>query len=255
MSAAASRKNIIAGNWKMNLGMAASRELARALVGATSALSQSEVWVAPSSMALAAVSEELKGSSIQCGAQNVCQQKSGAFTGELSVSMLKEVGCTFALTGHSERRNVFGESNELCVARTLAAIEQDLTAVLCIGETLEEREKGTTFAVVESQLIPVLQKLSREQTGKLVVAYEPVWAIGTGKVASVEQIAEVHQHIAMLMTESHGADLIPPILYGGSVTADNFASIITLPHVSGALVGGASLQAEKFLPLIQISEG
>ena len=168
--------------------------------------------------------------------------------------MLTEVGCTFALTGHSERRSVYGETNQLCIERTLSAIAQKFTALLCVGESLAEREAGTTFSVIEEQLVPVMQKVSREEIPNLVIAYEPVWAIGTGKVASTDQIAEVHRHIAKLFSESHGAENIPPILYGGSVTAENFAAIISLPHVSGALVGGASLSAEKFIPLVTISE-
>lgn len=255
MAAPHGKKNIIAGNWKMNLGVAASRALARGLRSSAEKLSKSEVWVAPSSIALEAVAQELKGSPIHYGAQNIAQEKSGAFTGELSVAMLTEIGCTFSLVGHSERRNVFGEPNSQCVARTIGVLKQGFTVVYCVGETLAERESNITSRVIEEQLVPVLQAISAQEAQNLVIAYEPVWAIGTGKVASTEQIADVHRAIALRVSETLGAGCPVPILYGGSVTAENFASIIQLEHVWGALVGGASLSVEKFAPLIQISEG
>lgn len=253
MAAASGKKNIIAGNWKMNHGLEASRSLARALRDVANSLSRSEVWVAPSSVALAAVCADLSGSGIACGAQNVINEKSGAFTGEISVPMLKEIGCTFALVGHSERRNVFGETNQQCVNRAAGALKQNFTVVYCVGETLAEREAESTFDIINGQLEPLLELISTDEAKNMVVAYEPVWAIGTGKVASVEQIAEVHAATAKLMARRFGERTIP-ILYGGSVTAENFQSIIELDHVSGALVGGASLTIEKFAPLIAISE-
>lgn len=255
MAAQSGKKNIIAGNWKMNLGLEASVALSRSLVGKSVGLKNSEIWAAPSFTALAASAVEVRGSTVRIGAQNICPQKSGAYTGEVSVDMLTEVGASFALVGHSERRALYGETVELCVTRAIGAIEQGLDIVFCVGESLTERESGRTFDVVSGQLTPLLEQLSNGKgTHSLIVAYEPVWAIGTGKVASTEQIAEIHLQIYQLLSKYAVGNSIAPILYGGSVTAENFDSIIALDFVSGALVGGASLTIEKFAPLVDISE-
>lgn len=245
-------KKIIAGNWKMNLGIGDSIELASSLV---SELTQSDtitVWIAPSYQALTAVNEITRNTPVEIGAQNVHWETAGAFTGEISIPMLKECGCTFALTGHSERRHVFGETGEIVEKRTRACLAADLTCVLCVGETLSERESQQTENVLEQQLSEILSGISRAEAEKLVIAYEPVWAIGTGKVASIEEITAAHRFIAELVVQ-HCGEVTVPILYGGSVSPDNFEAIAAVPHVSGALVGGASLSAEKFLKLVTIA--
>ena len=254
MAAPQGQLNIVAGNWKMNLGCAASAALAGELITKISVLKRSSVWLAPSAIALEATAKAVAGSAIKIGAQNVHQAKSGAFTGEISVAMAREVSCSFSLIGHSERRSLFCESNTQCAERALGALSQELIVVFCIGETLAEREAGQTLNVAVQQLQPLLSAIKPGDVSKLIIAYEPVWAIGTGKVASTEQIAETHHQIDQHVRITLGADCYIPILYGGSVTADNFAEIIKLDHVSGALVGGASLSIEKFSPLIDIAE-
>ena len=246
-------EKIVAGNWKMNLGVSSSIELATSLVDGLDKNTSITVWVAPSVQALCQVREVTSKSIIQVGAQNVHWEEAGAFTGELSVPMLRECGCRFALAGHSERRHVFGESDELIVKRTLGSLAQNFTTILCVGETLAEREANKTEQILEAQLTGVLSSASSEKLKHLVIAYEPVWAIGTGKVATPEEIAVAHSFIAGLVREKNsGTEL--PILYGGSVSPDNFGNIVTIPHVSGALVGGASLSAEKFLALVNIAQ-
>lgn len=237
----------------MNLGVSSSIELATSLVDGLDKNTSITVWVAPSVQALCQVREVTSKSIIQVGAQNVHWEEAGAFTGELSVPMLRECGCRFALAGHSERRHVFGESDELIVKRTLGSLAQNFTTILCVGETLAEREANKTEQILEAQLTGVLSSASSEKLKHLVIAYEPVWAIGTGKVATPEEIAVAHSFIAGLVREKNsGTEL--PILYGGSVSPDNFGNIVTIPHVSGALVGGASLSAEKFLALVNIAQ-
>lgn len=236
----------------MNLGPAAGCDLAAGLAQGAESLHNSEVWIAPPALTIPAVAEKIQGTAIRLGAQNVHHEEKGAFTGELSVSMLKESSCEFAIVGHSERRTHFKESNEECAKRARGALAQGLTVIFCIGETLEERESGRTNEVLETQLSFLYENLPSEQFMQLVIAYEPVWAIGTGKVASVEQIAETHAGIDTYSSQKCNTSF--PILYGGSVNPDNFAEIAPIAHVSGALVGGASLVAEKFLKLVEISE-
>jgi triosephosphate isomerase len=209
--------------------------------------------VAPSFVSIPACIEAARGSVIEVGAQNVCEQGKGAFTGEVSVSMLKECGASFAIVGHSERRALYGESDALCVERAAFALANDLEVLFCIGETLAEREANATASVLERQLAPLLARVSSGlSTTHLIVAYEPVWAIGTGKVASPEMIAATHKDIRSLLVGVSDGDAVP-VLYGGSVTADNFAEICAIETVDGALVGGASLSVEKFWPLVEIA--
>ncbi len=236
----------------MNLGLNQSRELAQALCNSANLKGSSEVWIAPSFTSLPAVADVLaRQDKIKLGAQNLHWESKGAFTGEISSSMLKEAGCSFVLTGHSERRQYFGDTSETVAKRTFAGLNAGLQVVFCIGETLGEREGSLTEAVLAEQLSPVFSTLTAEQAGQLVIAYEPVWAIGTGKVASLAEISETHSFIEAYCTKS-GLPC-PPILYGGSVTPDNFAEIIAIPNVSGALVGGASLLADKFSALVEIA--
>ena len=237
----------------MNLGPEQGGTLARALKEVSSSLSRTELWVAPPFLTVPAVSNIAQGSPLRVGVQNVHWEEAGAFTGEVSVAMAKECGCSFAIIGHSERRHVFGEDNEMVKARTLSSLSCAFTTVLCIGETLESREAGKTFAVLEDQLTGILPHVA-ETAQHLVFAYEPVWAIGTGKVASLEEIEEAHTAINELWASYHPTLACPPILYGGSVNPDNFGDIISIPNVSGGLVGGASLSEEKFRALAEISE-
>jgi len=247
------RKRILAGNWKMNLLQEEATQLAAALVKVSRTLRRTEVWLAPAFTSLSAVFAEVKGSSVNLGAQNAHWENYGAFTGEVSVPMLKELGCSFCIVGHSERRHVFGECNELVVKRTLGVLKSDLTVVLCVGETLNERESGLTNAVLKEQLAPVLEQIPTQKTTQLVIAYEPVWAIGTGKVATPKEIEGAHSFIHSFW-DSKLPGSCPPILYGGSVAPGNFEEIVKVPLVGGALVGGASLSFDKFNQLIHISE-
>jgi triosephosphate isomerase (TIM) len=248
------QKNILAGNWKMNLGISESRELALDLSSLSGTLSKTEIWVAPSFVCIPAVVQATHGSPLRCGSQNVHWEAKGAYTGELSIAMLKECGCSFAIVGHSERRHIFGESSSLVAQRALAALSAELTTVLCIGEKLEERESGNTDNVLEEQLSPVLEKLTEQQASSLVIAYEPVWAIGTGKVASLTEIEEAHASIENYWKSRIQFAPCPPILYGGSVKPDNFEGIINIDLVAGALIGGASLNYDKMKAMADISE-
>ena len=250
------KRVIVCGNWKMNLGPAAGEGLAKEVSGYAATVSRTEVWVAPPFLTIPAVATALKGGAVALGSQNVHWEGSGAYTGEISVPMLQEVGASFAIVGHSERRTIFCESSELVSRRTVAALKAGFGAVLCIGETLDERESNRTEQVLAEQFSPVfaeLSKLSADQVARLVLAYEPVWAIGTGKVASLDQISETHAFIADHWSKNL-AHSCPAILYGGSVKPDNFADIIKIDHVNGALVGGASLKADQFTELIRIAE-
>ncbi|HEB77686.1 MAG TPA: triose-phosphate isomerase, partial [Methylothermaceae bacterium] len=196
--------------------------------------------------------EQLKGTAVQVGAQNVADQDAGAFTGEVSALMLKEFGCSLAIVGHSERRLLYGESDDLVAARYQKAIEHELCPILCIGETLEQREAGETFTVVDQQLDAVLDKAGIQSLTRAVIAYEPVWAIGTGHTATPEQAQEVHQHIRQRLA-SQNADVAEQvrILYGGSVNADNAEALFSMPDIDGGLIGGASLKADSFLSIVQ----
>lgn len=243
------RKRLLVANWKMNLTRDAASSLAGELRGAASGLRSSEIWIAPSFGALSIAGEEPPSSPLKFGAQNVHWAESGAFTGEVSVPMLRELGASFAIVGHSERRHVFGESDDLVIKRALGASKLGIDVIFCIGERLEERNLGRTHEVLERQL----EGLFGEPPKGVIIAYEPVWAIGTGKVASESEISDAHSFVADLWTRRTGAEP-PQILYGGSVTPENFASIAALPKVSGGLIGGASLKASSMQALIEISE-
>ncbi len=245
-------KRLVVGNWKMNLGANQARELVTALLSKRSAPIRSEVWIAPPNLHLSKLSELVRGSAIKLGAQNVHWENSGAFTGEISKSMLLELGVGFALAGHSERRHVFAESNELAAKRARVA-STDFKVIFCIGETSQERESAQTEAILASQLKALTNELTAEIASGLILAYEPVWAIGTGKVASSEDIRNAHAFIDQYW-RSQSKFPTPAILYGGSVAPDNFEAIVRIPLVSGALVGGASLVFEKFSKLIEIAE-
>jgi len=220
-------------------------------------IKKTEIVVCPPFVYLYAVETLLKGSSIGWGAQNICQEPaSGAYTGEISVAMLQDFGCTYVIIGHSERRNIYGESDSLVAERFMACRESSLVPILCVGELLEERERGETEAVVARQLDAILNdKQGHAVLDNAVIAYEPVWAIGTGKTATKEQAQEVHQFIRQRIAkhDSKLADKIR-ILYGGSVKSSNAAELFGMPDIDGGLIGGASLKAEEFLAICKAAE-
>jgi triosephosphate isomerase len=246
--------SILAANWKMNLGPESAVAYALQIRERASDLHHTSMLIAPPLVSLKSVAKALKGSAIRCGAQNVHWADSGAFTGETAPSFVKECGADFTIVGHSERRHIFGEDSAMVARRALASLKADLTTILCIGETEEERGTLQTEAVLRDQLEAVLPHVPHEKRDKLLLAYEPVWAIGTGKVATTAEIRETHAFL-----QSVCADRIPgaapPILYGGSVNPTNFEEILSAPGVSGALVGGASLKLDQWLALTAISEG
>lgn len=245
------RKPLIAGNWKMNLDLAGAGDLASGLV-AKSFGDGCEVLVCPTHVYLHAVGEKVKQSSIALGGQDVYFQPNGAFTGETSTAMLKDLGCQYVILGHSERRNVIGESNQIVNQKIKAVLEAGMTPILCVGELLEEREAGRTMEVVREQFIGSLEGVSADQMKNVVIAYEPVWAIGTGKTASPEQAQEVHADLRNLLEEHYNSEIaqVVRILYGGSVKPDNAAELMSQSDIDGALVGGASLDCESFAAII-----
>ncbi|MCP4405353.1 MAG: triose-phosphate isomerase [bacterium] len=247
------RTPIIAGNWKMNTVLDDAKALVQELKGLVSDVQDVEVVVCPPFISLGAVQEIIKESNIQLGAQNVYWEKSGAFTAEVSAPMLKSVGCTYAIIGHSERRSYFGETDETVNKRTFAALEEGLKPIVCVGETLEERESDKTFDVIEQQITGGLANLTQEQMASIVIAYEPVWAIGTGKTATKEQAQEVHAFIRKLLAELFGEATAEAtrIQYGGSVKAENATELMAQPDIDGALVGGASLKAASFEGIVK----
>jgi triosephosphate isomerase (TIM) len=248
------RVPLIAGNWKMYRGGAAGVELAATVAHALRGFSGVDVVVAPPFTALAAVAQELDGTRVEVAAQNLHHQKDGAFTGEVSGPMLIEAGCHWVIIGHSERRQLFGETDESVRSKVSAAMEVGLRPIVCVGETLEEREANQTLDVIFRQL-DAFSSLLAEQPGYGVIAYEPVWAIGTGRVAGPEQAQEVHGAIrGRLSAIGKKLEEATRILYGGSVKPDNAAGLLACPDVDGALVGGASLSAEQFVPIIRAAQ-
>jgi triosephosphate isomerase (TIM) len=244
------RRQIIAGNWKMHGSRAEKTALVEAIVQKLPNTS-AEVWLCPTFVYLSEMFRELSGSRISVGAQDVCAETQGAFTGEVSASMLKDVGCAGAIVGHSERRALFGESDQLVARKFAAVLAAGLTPILCVGEQLAEREAGRTFEVVDRQLDAVLDLSGVAAFSRAVIAYEPVWAIGTGKTASPQQAEEVHAHIrGRIASRDAKIAALVRIQYGGSVKASNAAEIFAMPNVDGGLIGGASLKAEEFLAIV-----
>jgi len=247
------RRRLIAGNWKMYKTIPEALALVRALRADLEARPAAcEVLVAPPFTALAAVAEALRGTPIAVAGQNMHWEREGAFTGEISAAMLKDAGCSHVILGHSERRHVFGEGDEAVAHKLRAASDSGLAAILCVGETLPEREAGRTLEVVERQC-RALDRLAPEDVERCVLAYEPVWAIGTGKVASPSQAQEVHRHLRQHVGRSHGAAAADGlrILYGGSVKPENAAGLLAETDIDGALVGGACLQPASFLAIVR----
>jgi triosephosphate isomerase len=241
------RQPLVAGNWKMHGSRAENANLVAALLDLLPAGKHAEVLVCPPFPYLLETGRQLKDSGVQLGAQSVCAEAQGAFTGEVSAAMLKDVGCRYVLVGHSERRQLYGESDALVARKFVAAQSQGLVPVLCVGETLDEREGNQTLQVVSRQLEAVLSVSGVRSLVKAVIAYEPVWAIGTGRTASGEQAQEVH---AMIRARVAALDAIiggsVRILYGGSVKASNAQELFAMPDIDGGLVGGASLKADEF---------
>ena len=245
------RRPLVAGNWKMHRTAAEAVELIHQLRDGLGQ-GRTEVMVAPPFTALEAAARALDGSGIALGAQNVHWEPQGAFTGEISVGMLKAVGCTHVIVGHSERRHLFGETDASVSKKTRAVLHAGMRPVVCVGETLAERDGGRTLEVVSAQLHGSLAGVAVEEMGHVVLAYEPVWAIGTGRNATPAQAQEVHAHLRELLVRLFGRPVgeAVRILYGGSVKADNAAELLAQADVDGALVGGASLKAQEFLAII-----
>jgi triosephosphate isomerase len=245
------RRKLIAGNWKMYKTTGEAKALVEEIKkGAAGA--PSDVLVAPPFTALATAVAAAQGSPVAVAAQNMHFEKEGAFTGEVAPAMLKDVGVTHVILGHSERRQYFAETDEGVAKKTKVALDNGLTPISCVGELLAEREAGKTMDVVGRQVDAILKALTADEAVKTVIAYEPVWAIGTGKVATPEQAQEVHAFIRKRIVAVHGqkvADALR-VLYGGSVKPDNVKGLMALPDVDGALVGGASLKADSFLKLV-----
>jgi len=250
-----SRRKLIAGNWKMNKtsaeGVALVREIKEKL-GAGGGANGPEVLVCPPFTTAAAVAAETKGSCIQVGCQNIHWADNGAFTGELAGAMLKEVPAAYVIIGHSERRQYFGETDETVNKRTRAALKHGIKPIVCIGELLAEREDGKTKTVCERQVRAALAGLTPAEMQRVVLAYEPVWAIGTGKVASNEQAQEVHGFIRGVLASMFGAETaaVTRVLYGGSMNAANAAGLLAQPDIDGGLIGGASLKAADFAAIV-----
>ncbi len=246
------RGYLVAGNWKMNGSNAANSALVQGIVAGAPSTDSVQLLVCPPFPYLAAVSEMLAGSTVSLGSQNVSEHSSGAYTGETAGDMLRESGCEYAIVGHSERRALMGESSQNVADKFQAALKSGLKPVLCVGETLEERESGQTEAVIDEQLNAVLETVGIDAFADAVIAYEPVWAIGTGMTASPEQAQDVHRHIrAALEAQSESVAAGIKILYGGSVKGDNAAGLFSKPDIDGGLIGGASLKSEDFLAIAE----
>ena len=247
------RKLLIAGNWKMNLNLDSAIALAEGLKKETQGITDVDVAVCPPSVYIQSVAAVLKGAVIGVGAQDAYFENEGAFTGEISMGMVKNVGCQYVILGHSERRHILHESSEIVNLKVLAALKAGLVPIVCVGELLAEREAGTTDLVVRRQFEGSLSGVSADDMKKIVIAYEPVWAIGTGKVATPDQAEEVHAALRNVIEQRYNKDVAETvrIQYGGSVKADNAKEILSKPNVDGALVGGASLKVDSFMGIVK----
>ena len=245
------RKNIVAGNWKMNTTVAEGVELAKAVAAKASEVPASvKLVIAPPFTHLVPVAEAIKGSSIGLSAQNCADKEKGAYTGEVSADMLVSAGCSYTILGHSERRQYYGETDTKLVDKVKLAISKGLSPIFCVGENLEEREAGRHFDIVSEQVKNVLYTLSAEEMSKVIIAYEPVWAIGTGKTATAEQAQEIHACIRKVVAEKFGALADETtILYGGSCKPSNAKELFACPDIDGGLIGGAALKAEDFIAI------
>ncbi|MFV1951310.1 MAG: triose-phosphate isomerase [Nitrospinota bacterium] len=248
------RKRIIAGNWKMNKVIEESLSLVKELKGAVQGINDSiEIVVSPPFTTLSVINDIIKGSNILLAAQDVFWEDKGAYTGEISPVMLKDVGCKYTIIGHSERRQYFNETNETVNKKTKTVLRNDLSVIVCVGETLEERENETTFSVIGTQIRDGLKGLGQKDMEQVVIAYEPVWAIGTGKTATPSQANEVHIFIRDTIKEMFGDETASSITiqYGGSVNPSNITELMSESDIDGALVGGASLDSGSFIQIIK----
>jgi triosephosphate isomerase (TIM) len=247
------REPFIAGNWKMYKTASEAASVAGALASALASESGKKVMIAPPFTALYAVREVLKGSRILLGAQNACAELEGAHTGEISVRMLRDAGVSVVILGHSERRHVYGENDPLVNRKVLLALAEGFEVILCVGETLDERQSGVTEKVVETQTRAGLASVSGRDLARVTIAYEPVWAIGTGKNATPQDADAVHKYIRSVVGSMHGVSASQGITiqYGGSVKPENIRDLMAMENVDGALVGGASLKVETFLPIVK----
>ncbi len=247
------RTLFLAGNWKMNTNSATSVSLAAGLVRQLAEIQNVRIAVCPPFVYLQSVAAALSLSQIELGAQDVYTQGNGAFTGEISCEMLRDCGCTYVIIGHSERRHILAETDELINQKIKAAVAAGLKPIFCVGELLEERDSGKTFDVVRRQIQKGLEGLSAEQVKTITIAYEPVWAIGTGRNATPEQAQEVHKRIRSQLQETYGDELAAntTIQYGGSAKPANTAELLAQPDVDGLLVGGASLKVEEFAAMVK----
>jgi triosephosphate isomerase len=251
------RKKLIAGNWKLNPADAnATLDLLRQLKARLAPFTKTQMAVMPPFTALHLAVEVLKSSRVAVGAQDLFWEDNGAYTGEISAPMLKSAGCQYVVIGHSERRQYFGETDETVHRKIAAALKHGLTPIICVGETLSEREAGVMKEVVREQVAQALRGMDEKEIRRIVIAYEPVWAIGTGKTATPTQAQEMHRFIRDLLAEMHNLALADSvlILYGGSVKADNAADLLGQGDIDGALVGGASLQAASFAEIVKAAE-
>jgi triosephosphate isomerase len=246
------RRPLIAGNWKMNLTRRAAVALAEAVVKGAAGWEGVDLAVCPPLCYLEAVGAAVAGSKVALGAQNMYFQPEGAYTGEIAASMLRDLGCRYVILGHSERRHILHETDEEVNKKVHAALAAGLIPIVCVGELLSEREAGRTGEVIRRQFAGSLAGLSEEQVRKIVIAYEPVWAIGTGKVATPDQAEEVHLDLRKIIAQRYNEAVAQTvrIQYGGSVKADNAAELLRQPDIDGALVGGASLKADQFLGIV-----
>lgn len=249
------RMPLIAGNWKMFKDISEATQTAQRLAKQVETVTNRQVMIAPNAVCLASVGQALAGSRVELGAQNLHWEKEGAYTGEISADMILSAGASHVLVGHSERRQFFGDSDEIVNRKVQAAVAANLIPVLCVGETEPQRDAGQTFSILDKQLEFGLQGLFSDDLEQLIIAYEPVWAIGTGKTATSEQAQEAHAHIRQrvgsLMDDALAQSI--RILYGGSVKPGNIAELMSMPDVDGALVGGASLEAETFARIVGYS--
>jgi triosephosphate isomerase len=244
------RQILVAGNWKMNGDSSANAKLVAGILAAVPESDKVRLLICPPFPYISAMATQIAGSKVLLGAQNVSEHAGGAHTGEVAPAMLRDIGCSYVIVGHSERRNLYGETSVQVANKFQAALDVGLMPILCIGETLEEREAGRTNAVTEEQLDAVLAASGVAAFSSAVIAYEPVWAIGTGKTASPEQAQEVHRHIRAVLEKQDGAVAAGvQILYGGSMKGDNAAGLIAMQDIDGGLIGGASLKAADFLAI------
>ena len=247
------RRKIIAGNWKMNNDLKETQNLITKLTSGLSGESiNCEIIICPPFTSLSEAYSLIKDTKIRLGAQNMYFESSGAFTGEVSAEMLKSAGCEYVILGHSERRNIFGESNQMINKKLKKALNSVLKPIFCVGELLEERETGITEKVIANQVVEGLNDITLEEMGKIIIAYEPVWAIGTGKTATPEQAQEVHEFIRGIIKGKYNESVSENVIiqYGGSVKSDNAKDLLSRKDIDGALVGGACLKADSFIGII-----